>query len=120
LSTTTAASSSSKKSAKKAAKSAKKQAKQTPKGATIDAVITARARDLFLDRTRKWAVMVFVLALSNEVLRSTLLDRWQLLEWLEVREVLLTLCSTVARNLQWGRRCFVGWYAVMCLHRICT
>jgi hypothetical protein len=47
----------------------------------------ATARLMLREAAQKWAAMTFVTAGLHEALMAALLDRWQLLDWLEVRAV---------------------------------
>jgi hypothetical protein len=90
--TAPAAASSSKKSSKKAAKSAKKQAKQQPNqpSSVASTLVTLPSTPAtFRGKALEWAATVVGLALCQEEMLAAVLDGWQLLDWLEVRGLLL-------------------------------
>jgi hypothetical protein len=77
-------STSSKKSAKKAAKSAKKQPKQLRQPSRDKLERAAEVLQEWQERAADWARMVFHFATHYGTLRSSLLNGWLLLEWLQV------------------------------------
>jgi hypothetical protein len=96
------ATSSSKKSSKKAAKSTKKAAKQPLSASSIDTAAMTCAQIRFQNTTRAWAAIVLSLSLrGHDVLKAAVLDSWRLLDWLEVRGLLLRCwqydCCTQSR-----------------------
>jgi hypothetical protein len=104
-----APSSSSKKSSKKSAKKARKQAKQQPHPPAADAgtqpLPTSEPQALYRSHVQTiahdWAEMALSLALCQEAMRLALLERWQLLDWLQVRGCcLVTSCLPSSQKIR--------------------